>query len=38
MKKFVNKDSRKYLIVIQKIYFNKLYLAIKIFVELFNHI
>ena len=38
MKTFVNKDSRKYLIVIHKIYFNKLYLAIKIFVEFFNHI
>ena len=38
MKTFVNKDSRKYLIVIHKIYFNKLYLAIKISVEFFNHI
>ena len=38
MKTFVNKDSRKYVIVIHKIYFYKLYLAIKIFVEFFNHI
>lgn len=38
MKTFVNKDSHKYLIVIHEIYFYKLYLAIKIFVEFFNHI
>ena len=38
MKTFVNKVSRKYVIVIRKIYFYKLYLAIKIFVEFFNHI